>query len=143
MILLLSRSQVYIMTTILEEPYMMRAKPKKGESLVGNDQYEGYCKVQTFLLSYYYFCTKYAFSHVHFMNFSFQIRSQSPKYLFQKRHHYLNLPLIANIFSIYFFSFLCDFYISFWWNCISDRTRTVFLATILILEGEKRLQDLC
>jgi hypothetical protein len=54
----LSRSQVYIMTTILEEPYLMRAKPKKGESLVGNDQYEGYCKVQTFLLSYYYYCKK-------------------------------------------------------------------------------------
>jgi hypothetical protein len=34
------------MTTILEEPYMMRAKPKKGESLLGNDQYEGYCKVR-------------------------------------------------------------------------------------------------
>jgi hypothetical protein len=38
------------MTTILEEPYMMRAKSKKGEALIGNDQYEGYCKVNEIIL---------------------------------------------------------------------------------------------
>lgn len=32
------------MTTILEEPYMMRRKEKPGEILRGNDRYEGYCK---------------------------------------------------------------------------------------------------
>ena len=34
------------MTTILDEPYMMLAKPRKGVKLSGNDRYEGYCKVR-------------------------------------------------------------------------------------------------
>ena len=34
----------YIMTTILEEPYMMLRKEKPGEILRGNERYEGYCK---------------------------------------------------------------------------------------------------
>ena len=38
------RAKEYIMTTILEEPYMMLRKPIRGEKLYGNDQYEGYCK---------------------------------------------------------------------------------------------------
>ena len=33
-----------MMTTILEEPYMMLRKEKPGEILRGNDRYEGYCK---------------------------------------------------------------------------------------------------
>ena len=40
-----SRSKTFVMTTILEEPYMMVVKPKHGEVLTGNDRYEGYCKV--------------------------------------------------------------------------------------------------
>ena len=38
-------SQQFLMTTILEEPYMMLRKAKPGELLRGNDRYEGYCKV--------------------------------------------------------------------------------------------------
>ena len=39
-----TRAQTNIMTTILEEPYMMLRKTKPGEILHGNDRYEGYCK---------------------------------------------------------------------------------------------------
>ena len=39
-------SQQFLMTTILEEPYMMLRKAKPGELLRGNDRYEGYCKVR-------------------------------------------------------------------------------------------------
>ena len=39
------RTQTFLMTTILEEPYMMLTKPRKGVQLTGNDRYEGYCKV--------------------------------------------------------------------------------------------------
>ena len=38
-------SKQFLMTTILEEPYMMLRKAKAGELLRGNDRYEGYCKV--------------------------------------------------------------------------------------------------
>ena len=38
------RAKEYIMTSILEEPYMMLRKPIRGEKLYGNDRYEGYCK---------------------------------------------------------------------------------------------------
>ena len=38
------RAKTYIMTTILEEPYMMLRKTKPGEVLRGNERYEGYCK---------------------------------------------------------------------------------------------------
>ena len=37
-------AQKFLMTTILEEPYMMLRKEKPGERLRGNDRYEGYCK---------------------------------------------------------------------------------------------------
>lgn len=37
-------SQQFLMTTILEEPYMMLRKAKPCELLRGNDRYEGYCK---------------------------------------------------------------------------------------------------
>ena len=40
----LLRAKTYIMTTILEEPYMMLRKTKPGEVLRGNERYEGYCK---------------------------------------------------------------------------------------------------
>ena len=43
-VILLFRSQEFLMTTILEEPYMMLRKTKPGERLHGNDRYEGYCK---------------------------------------------------------------------------------------------------
>ncbi|XP_050512896.1 glutamate receptor 1 [Diabrotica virgifera virgifera] len=40
----IERNKTYIVTTILEEPYIMRKTPDLGETLVGNDQFEGYCK---------------------------------------------------------------------------------------------------
>ena len=39
------RAKTFIMTTILEEPYMMLKKIKPGGPILhGNDMYEGYCK---------------------------------------------------------------------------------------------------
>ncbi|XP_056633670.1 glutamate receptor 1-like isoform X2 [Diorhabda sublineata] len=40
----IERNKTYIVTTILEEPYIMRKIPELGETLSGNDQFEGYCK---------------------------------------------------------------------------------------------------
>lgn len=37
-------NKTYIVTSILEEPYLMFKKPEPGQVLVGNDQFEGYCK---------------------------------------------------------------------------------------------------
>lgn len=42
----------YILFFILqEEPFIMFKKPKYGESLAGNDRFEGYCKDLTTLLA--------------------------------------------------------------------------------------------
>ena len=39
------RAKTFVMTTILEEPYMMLKKTKPGgPALKGNEMYEGYCK---------------------------------------------------------------------------------------------------
>ena len=39
------RNRTYIMTTIIQAPYMMIRERKKGEpEPEGNDRYEGYCK---------------------------------------------------------------------------------------------------
>lgn len=38
------KNHTYVVTTILEEPYMMVRKTKVGERYQGKDQYEGYCK---------------------------------------------------------------------------------------------------
>lgn len=38
------RNRTYVITTILEEPYIMLRKGKPGLILEGNDLYEGYCK---------------------------------------------------------------------------------------------------
>ncbi|XP_011336838.1 glutamate receptor 1 isoform X2 [Ooceraea biroi] len=40
----IEKNRTYIVTTILEEPYIMRKMSDTGEALVGNDSYEGYCK---------------------------------------------------------------------------------------------------
>ncbi|XP_035709778.1 glutamate receptor 1 isoform X2 [Folsomia candida] len=37
-------NKVYIVTSILEEPYLAFKKAEKGENLTGNDRYEGFCK---------------------------------------------------------------------------------------------------
>ncbi|XP_064482166.1 glutamate receptor 1-like isoform X2 [Ornithodoros turicata] len=37
-------NKTYIVTSILEEPYLMFKRPEPGQILVGNDQFEGYCK---------------------------------------------------------------------------------------------------
>ncbi|XP_022240427.1 glutamate receptor 1-like isoform X1 [Limulus polyphemus] len=37
-------NKTYIVTSILEEPYLMYSKPEPGEHLEGNDIFEGYCK---------------------------------------------------------------------------------------------------
>lgn len=38
------RNRTYIVTTILEEPYIMLKKPKSGETIDEQDKYIGYCK---------------------------------------------------------------------------------------------------
>lgn len=38
------RNRTYIVTTIIEEPYLMLRKGKPGKVLEGNELYEGYCK---------------------------------------------------------------------------------------------------
>lgn len=38
------RNRTYVITTLLEEPYIMLRKGKPGHILEGNDLYEGYCK---------------------------------------------------------------------------------------------------
>lgn len=38
------RNKTYIVTTAIEEPYVMLKKPEPGEVLEGNDRFEGYCK---------------------------------------------------------------------------------------------------
>lgn len=38
------RNRTYVVTTIIEEPYIMLKKIKPGEIVDGKDQYEGYCK---------------------------------------------------------------------------------------------------
>lgn len=38
------RNKTYIVTTAIEEPYVMIRKPEPGEILEGNDRFEGYCK---------------------------------------------------------------------------------------------------
>ncbi|CAL8121822.1 unnamed protein product [Orchesella dallaii] len=38
------KNREYIVTSILEEPYLMMKKAEKEEKLTGNDQYEGFCK---------------------------------------------------------------------------------------------------
>ncbi|XP_012264901.2 glutamate receptor 1 isoform X2 [Athalia rosae] len=40
----IERNRTYIVTTIVEEPYIMLRKPEQGETLTGNDRFEGYCK---------------------------------------------------------------------------------------------------
>jgi hypothetical protein len=38
------RNKTYIVTAIIEEPYVMEREAEDGEILEGNDRYEGYCK---------------------------------------------------------------------------------------------------
>ncbi|XP_054275733.1 glutamate receptor 1-like [Macrosteles quadrilineatus] len=40
----IEKNKTYIVTTIVEEPYIMLRSPEKGENLTGNDRFEGYCK---------------------------------------------------------------------------------------------------
>lgn len=40
----IEKNRTYIVTTLLEEPYMMLKRPGIGEQLDGNDRFEGYCK---------------------------------------------------------------------------------------------------
>ncbi|XP_017787276.1 PREDICTED: glutamate receptor 1-like isoform X2 [Nicrophorus vespilloides] len=47
----IERNRTYIVTTIVEEPYIMVRIPEPGEILVGNDRFEGYCKDLSELIS--------------------------------------------------------------------------------------------
>ncbi|CAH1170158.1 unnamed protein product [Phaedon cochleariae] len=40
----IEKNKTYIVTTIVEEPYIMMKTPEPGEILNGNDRFEGYCK---------------------------------------------------------------------------------------------------
>ncbi|XP_014487057.1 PREDICTED: glutamate receptor 1 isoform X2 [Dinoponera quadriceps] len=40
----IEKNKTYVITTIMEEPYIMKKVSDTGEILVGNDGYEGYCK---------------------------------------------------------------------------------------------------
>ncbi|KAF7276433.1 hypothetical protein GWI33_010329, partial [Rhynchophorus ferrugineus] len=45
------RNKTYVVTTIVEEPYIMVRKDEPGEYLVGNERFEGYCKDLADLIS--------------------------------------------------------------------------------------------
>lgn len=45
------KNKTYIVTTIIEEPYVILRTPEPGETLEGNDRFEGYCKDLADLLS--------------------------------------------------------------------------------------------
>lgn len=45
------KNRTYIVTTVLEEPYIMIKQPAFGEKLHGNERFEGYCKDLADLLS--------------------------------------------------------------------------------------------
>lgn len=47
------KNHTYVVTMILEEPYLMARKTKVGERYYGKDQYEGYCKDLIDLLARY------------------------------------------------------------------------------------------
>ncbi|CAH0545662.1 unnamed protein product [Brassicogethes aeneus] len=47
----IERNKTYIVTTIVEEPYIMLRTPEQGEILTGNDRFEGYCKDLAILIS--------------------------------------------------------------------------------------------
>ncbi|ALC43617.1 Glu-RIB [Drosophila busckii] len=47
----LEKNRTYIVTTVLEEPYIMLKQPAFGEQLHGNERFEGYCKDLADLLS--------------------------------------------------------------------------------------------
>lgn len=47
----IEKNRTYVVTTLLEEPYMMLKRPSIGEQLDGNDRFEGYCKDLADLLS--------------------------------------------------------------------------------------------
>lgn len=38
------KNRTYVVTTILEDPYIMMRKLKQGEQFTGKEQYEGYCR---------------------------------------------------------------------------------------------------
>ncbi|CAL8101103.1 unnamed protein product [Orchesella dallaii] len=40
----IQKNRTYIVTTILEEPYIMKKVPENGEILTGNDKFVGFCK---------------------------------------------------------------------------------------------------
>lgn len=40
----IEKNRTYIVTTVLEEPYIMEKRSVLGETLEGNDRFEGYCK---------------------------------------------------------------------------------------------------
>ncbi|XP_021919064.1 glutamate receptor 1-like isoform X1 [Zootermopsis nevadensis] len=40
----IEKNKTYIVTTIIEEPYIMMRTPEPGENLTGNERFEGYCK---------------------------------------------------------------------------------------------------
>ncbi|XP_069686217.1 glutamate receptor 1-like isoform X2 [Periplaneta americana] len=40
----IEKNRTFIVTTIVEEPYIMMRTPEPGENLTGNDRFEGYCK---------------------------------------------------------------------------------------------------
>ncbi|XP_017492005.1 PREDICTED: glutamate receptor 1-like, partial [Rhagoletis zephyria] len=40
----IEKNRTYVVTTLLEEPYIMLKRPSIGEQLDGNDRFEGYCK---------------------------------------------------------------------------------------------------
>ncbi|GFT26491.1 glutamate receptor 1 [Nephila pilipes] len=46
-------NKTYIVTSILEEPYLMRKKTDSGVPLEGNDIFEGYCKDLADLIAEY------------------------------------------------------------------------------------------
>lgn len=47
----IEKNRTYIVTTLLEEPYILLKRPGLNEQFEGNDRFEGYCKDLAELLS--------------------------------------------------------------------------------------------
>lgn len=77
-----TRNHTYIVTTVLEEPYLMH-KAGYGDQLIGNERFEGYCKDLAELLATRlgikckFHCTENNSIHTIFAHYFIELRQQS------------------------------------------------------------------
>lgn len=70
------RNKTYIVTTILEEPYIIPAIAEPGEILEGNAKYDGYCKDLADLISKELGINCKYLKHVHFRRIPLKIMNR-------------------------------------------------------------------